>query len=190
MKLASLFLFFIIIAAPVLAAEGDAPPKLTLEQKREESLDILFGQLRGSQDPNAQAIAQKIWEIWERPTSDTAGVLMGQAERASNARELDAAKQILDQVIETYPDMAEGWNKRATLMYLKGDYAAALADLDKTLDLEPRHFGALAGRGLIFQAQEKWSDALTAYRAALAINPTMEGVQDAVKWLEKAQPEI
>ncbi len=177
-------------ASPCMAEDSADLPKLTLQQKRDESLDILFGQLRGSNMLAANPIEQKIWEIWERPLSDTAGVLMGQAERASNAREADAARAVLDQVIASYPDMAEGWNKRATLLYLKGDYDAALKDLDKTLELEPRHFGALAGRGLIFQAQEKWAEALKSYREALAINPAMDGVADAIRWIEKVQPEI
>jgi tetratricopeptide (TPR) repeat protein len=184
-----LFLGFALVS-PCVAAEGDDAPKLTLQQKRDETLDILFGQLRGADTQAANPIEQKIWEIWERPLSDTAGVLMGQAERASNARELDTAKDVLDQVVTSYPDMAEGWNKRATLLYLKGDYDAALKDLDRTLDLEPRHFGALAGRGLIYQAQEKWGEALSAYRQGLSINPAMDGVADAIRWIEKVQPEI
>jgi tetratricopeptide (TPR) repeat protein len=93
-------------------------------------------------------------------------------------------------VVDAYPDMAEGWNKRATVLYLRGDYDAALKDLDKTLELEPRHFGAMAGRGLIYQAQEKWGEALSAYRAALSINPAMDGVAEAIRWIEKVQPEI
>jgi tetratricopeptide (TPR) repeat protein len=190
MKFAVSIVLCLAVASPSFAAEGQDPPKLTLQQKRDESLDILFGQLRGSQMPVANSIEQKIWDIWERPLSDTAGVLMAQAERASNARELDAAKAVLDQVVDAYPDMAEGWNKRATVLYLRGDYDAALKDLDKTLELEPRHFGAMAGRGLIYQAQEKWGEALSAYRAALSINPAMGGVAEAIRWIEKVQPEI
>jgi tetratricopeptide (TPR) repeat protein len=178
------------LAVPAMAAENAAEPKLTLEQKREETLDILFGELKGAKELGAPAIEQQIIALWAKPLSDTAGVLLGQAARAITADEGDAAKAVLDQTIASYPSFAEAWNTRAALSYARGDYGSALKDIEKTLDLEPRHFRALAGRGLIYQTQEKWSDALRAYREALSINPNMPGVRDAVKQLEKIQPEI
>jgi tetratricopeptide (TPR) repeat protein len=192
---------FLILAAyvaafslPALAAEGTGPdiskPDLTLEQKREEALDMLFGELHGVGDEGAAAIEQKIWTVWAKPLSDTAGVLLGQADRAMGANESDAAKAVLDQTIAAYPQFAEAWNKRATLAFARGDYGSSLKDIEQVLALEPRHFGALAGRGMIYQAQKKWSDALAAYREALTINPHMPGVKDAIKQIEKIEREI
>jgi tetratricopeptide (TPR) repeat protein len=169
---------------------GKPIKELTLQQKREETLDILFGQLRLVSEGEAPGIEQKIWDVWGRPQSDTAGVLLAQATKAMNANDGKSARGILDQVIESYPSFTEGWNKRATLEYIEGNYAASLKDIEKVLEIEPRHFGALAGRGLILQTQEKWSEALAAYREALAINPNMLGVKDAIKELEKFQREI
>jgi tetratricopeptide (TPR) repeat protein len=181
-------------ASAALAAEGtgtdSSKPELTLEQKREEALDILFGELRGAGDEGAAAIEQKIWTVWSKPLSDTAGVLLGQANRAMEANETDAAKAVLDQTIAAYPQFAEAWNKRATLSFVRGDFGSSLKDIEQVLALEPRHFGALAGRGMIFRAQEKWSDALAAFREALAINPHMPGIEDAIKQIEKIEREI
>jgi tetratricopeptide (TPR) repeat protein len=98
--------------------------------------------------------------------------------------------RILNQLIETYPSYAEAWNKRATLNFMIGRYNDSLADIDKVLDLEPRHFGALAGRGMIYRAQEKWGDALDAFRQAIRINPNMTAVKDAIRDLEKREPSL
>jgi Tfp pilus assembly protein PilF len=71
-----------------------------------------------------------------------------------------------------------------------GNYDTSLADIEKVLDLEPRHFGALAGRGMIYQAQQKWSAALAAFREALSMNPNMPGVKNAIHELEKREQDI
>ena len=93
-------------------------------------------------------------------------------------------------MIASYPSYAEAWNKRATLNFMVGKYKASLSDIEKVLDLEPRHFGALAGRGMIYNAQEEWSLALDAYRDALAVNPNMPSVKSAIKELEKRLQDI
>jgi tetratricopeptide (TPR) repeat protein len=158
---------------------------------REETLDRLFASLhKASDEQAAKAAEEKIWELWLRSDSPTAEVLLGQAVVAMNAAENAASLEILDRIVAAYPSYAEAWNKRATLQFMLGNYDASLRDIDKVLDLEPRHFGALAGRGMIYQRQEKWGPALDAYREALKMNPNMPGVKNAIQELEKRERDI
>jgi tetratricopeptide (TPR) repeat protein len=184
-----------LLGAPVWAGDTATEPvpvkKLTPHEMRDETLDILFGSLRkAGNERAAKATEQKIWEVWSQSDSATADVLLGQAVVAMNAYDSASSRAILDQVVESYPTYAEAWNKRATLNFMVGEFDASLADIDKVLELEPRHFGALSGRGMIYQAQEKWGPALQAFKDALAINPNMQSVKDSIADLEKRQPEI
>ena len=94
------------------------------------------------------------------------------------------------QLIAIAPELSEAWNKRATLYFMMGRYEESLADIDRVLDLEPRHFGALAGRGMIYRKQENYGAALEAFRRALAINPNMPGVKDAISEIDSLQQPI
>ena len=87
------------------------------------------------------------------------------------------------------PEFAEAWNKRATLYYLMGHYRLA-HDIGKTVDLEPRHFGALSGRGMVLMKMGKNAEALAAFKEALAVNPNMMGAKLSVQALEKQFPEL
>ena len=104
--------------------------------------------------------------------------------------EYDAAEKILIQLVESYPDFAEGWNRRATLYFMEQRFDASLTDIDHVLALEPRHFGALAGKAAILRSQHKDIEALKVLKETLAINPHMASVAEAIKELEKAQPDI
>jgi tetratricopeptide (TPR) repeat protein len=186
---------FVIFAAPGLARDGEEtsiPLKnLTTREMREETLDRLFASLhKASDEQAAKATEEKIWELWSRSDSPTAEVLLGQAVVAMGDSENAASLEILDRIIAAYPSYAEAWNKRATLQFMLGNYDASLRDIDKVLDLEPRHFGALAGRGMIYQRQEKWGPALDAFREALKMNPNMTGVKNAIQELEKRERDI
>jgi tetratricopeptide (TPR) repeat protein len=186
---------FVIFAAPGLARDGEEtniPLKnLTTREMREETLDRLFASLHKAYDEQAaKATEEKIWELWSRSDSPTAEVLLGQAVVAMGDSENAASLEILDRIISAYPSYAEAWNKRATLQFMLGNYDASLRDIDKVLDLEPRHFGALAGRGMIYQRQEKWGPALDAFREALKMNPNMTGVKNAIQELEKRERDI
>ena len=155
-------LALLVLAVPGLARDGEetnVPLKnFSAQEMREESLDRLFASLRkASGEQAAKATEEKIWELWSRSDSATAEVLLGQAVMAMGAADNAASLEILDRIIVAYPTFAEAWNKRATLHFMIGNYDASLADIEKVLDLEPRHFGALAGRGMIYQRQGKWS---------------------------------
>lgn len=185
----------VVFAAAGLARDGaeTAIPlkNLSAQEIREESLDRLFASLRkASGEQAAKATEEKIWELWSRSDSATAEVLLGQAVVAMGAADNAASLEILDRIIAAYPTYAEAWNKRATLHFMIGNYDTSLSDIAKVLDLEPRHFGALAGRGMIYQRQGKWSEALSAFREALSMNPNMVGVKNAVQELSKREQDI
>ena len=88
-------------------------------------------------------------------------------------------------MVKLRPDYVEAWNRRATLYYLQNDYGHSLADIQQVLAREPRHFGALAGLGMIMQELGDDKHALEAFRKALAVNPHLEKVPDLVKTLSE-----
>jgi Tfp pilus assembly protein PilF len=102
---------------------------------------------------------------------------------AMNARDLATARRHLDVLIAIEPNYAEGWNKRATVFFMEGDFAASLADIRRTLEIEPRHFGALSGLGMILERMDQKAGALKAFRDALAIHPQMPAVRSRVEAL-------
>jgi len=148
------------------------------------SLDTLFGALKIAPDEaSARAIEERIWVVWIASGSDTCNLLMSRVKDASDDKDYDLAIKLLDAVIAIKPDYVEAWNRRATVYYLKQDYAHSLADIAEVLAREPRHFGALSGLGMILQEIGDDKDALNAYRKALAIDPHLENVPDVVKTL-------
>jgi tetratricopeptide (TPR) repeat protein len=120
---------------------------------------------------------------WIASGSDTCNLLMSRVKDASDDKDYDLAIRLLDAVIAIKPGYVEAWNRRATVYYLKQDYAHSLADIAEVLAREPRHFGALSGLGMILQEIGDDKDALDAYRKALAIDPHLENVPDVVKTL-------
>ena len=135
-------------------------------------LDELFVQLHDAPDEaTARAISDRIWTIWVNPTDpDLKGRMMDVME-ARSMRSIETTIALLDQLVLDYPDYAEGWNQRATMHFMRGDYEASIADCARVLELEPRHFGALAGRAVIYLQQGKRSLALRDMKAALSLHP-------------------
>lgn len=150
------------------------------------NLDTLFDALKIAPDAeSAKAIEERIWALWMVSGSDTCNLLMGRVKAATDAKDYELATKLLDAVIELKPGYTEAWNRRATLYYLQKDYGHALADIREVLVREPRHFGALSGLGLILQELGDDKHALEAYSRALAIDPHLEHVDDAVKTLRE-----
>jgi tetratricopeptide (TPR) repeat protein len=173
------------------SAEVKLEKKLSPSELRSDELDRLFGSLQantGLRDPGKTQAS--IWELWSQSDSPTADLLLGQSGAALNDEEPNIAEEILNTVIEKYPNYAEAYNKRSTLYFRMRRYDASLKDIEKVLDLEPRHFGALSGRGMIYQQQGKTREALKALREALAINPHLAQVEQAIKLIEKQEPGI
>lgn len=149
-------------------------------------LDKLFSELAATHSSeDAEAIEAKIWSIWlvPPPGQEVAAAMERGLQSMALGQGFDAMRAF-DQVIKLAPDFAEGWNKRATVRYLLGDLDGSIADIDRTLKLEPRHFGALSGLGLCRLAQEKPAEALDAFDAALKINPNLRE-RDQIEALRK-----
>jgi tetratricopeptide (TPR) repeat protein len=163
----------------------EAPNKLPkVGSDRTRGLDFLFGALKAAPDQaSAKHVEARIWALWLQTPSDTAALLMMRAKAAMDAHQMDVAQKLLDSVVKLRPDYIEAWNRRATLYYLRNDYAHSLQDIEQVLIREPRHFGALAGLGMIMQDIGDEKRALDAFRKALAINPHLEKVPDLVKSL-------
>jgi tetratricopeptide (TPR) repeat protein len=150
------------------------------------NLDTLFEALKVAPDvDSAKAIEDRIWAVWMVSGSDTCNLLMGRAKAAADEKDYDLAIKLLDAVVELRPDYVEGWNRRATMYYLKRDYAHSIADIREVLAREPRHFGALSGLGLILQEIGDDKHALEAYRRVLAIVPHEERIAETVKSLSE-----
>ena len=188
----TLIAFFLATALPALAVAQTVlavPLEKSDTLKPSEQLDQLFGKLHQT-SVDSQSIEKNIWDLWARNPSPTAEVLLAQGTAAMNASELDAAEQTLIQLVESYPDFAEGWNRRATLYFMEKRYDASLVDIEHVLALEPRHFGALAGKGMILRLQGKTIEALKVLQEALQMNPHMDSVAEAIKDIEKNDPNI
>ncbi|WP_225712648.1 tetratricopeptide repeat protein [Bradyrhizobium semiaridum] len=163
----------------------EAPAKLPkVPADRVRGLDFLFGALKAAPDEDsARHVEARIWALWLQTPSDTAALLMVRAKAAIDAQNMDVALKLLDAVIKLRPDYVEAWNRRATIYYIKNDYVRSLEDLQQVLVREPRHFGALAGVGMIMQALGDDKRALDAFRKALAVDPFLEKVPEIVKQL-------
>ena len=198
MRGSSLLLLALLVSASPSLAESEAEALAeTVEVKprkpsevRAEQLDILLARLHKTEGDGREPLEAKIWALWSASDSPTAEVLLQQAQKAMEAGAPAESMSILDRLVGAFPDFAEAWNKRATLYYLMKRDDASLADIDKVLDLEPRHFGALAGKGMILQRQKKYSAAREAYEDALAINPGIEQVKSALKELDRLEQGI
>ncbi len=157
--------------AVVLALALATPARARQDDPR---LDALFEQLLAIEDfAEARSVEAKIWLIWIESGDESLDALMTRGIDAMNARNLDAALESFNGIVEADPDFAEGWNKRATVYYLMARYDASIDDVVRTLTLEPRHFGALSGMGLIQSALDDDEAALAWFERALAANPHM-----------------
>ncbi len=102
-----------------------------------------------------------------------------------NDRDFDAAIEAFSEVIDRHPEFAEGWNKRATVYFMMGNYTQSAKDIKQTLILEPRHFGALSGLGLIYGRLERPKAAIAAFKEALEVNPWLPGPKQNIRALEQ-----
>jgi tetratricopeptide (TPR) repeat protein len=169
---------------PGLAQEFAAPPDKLPKVQRGQDLDFLFGALKAAPDAEAAKLVEgRIWAIWVVSKSDTANLLMTRARAAAEAKDFDLAVQLLDSIVVLRPDYVEGWNRRATVHFLRKDYTRSIEDIRQVLAREPRHFGALAGLGTILQELGDDKRALEVYRKAVEINPHMTRIPDLIQSL-------
>ncbi len=147
-------------------------------------LGVLFEQLKLAPDPDAARVVESaIWNIWGQVEDRATGILLGEGISAMGRGDLRAALGKFDQIVAIAPGFAEGWNKRATVHYLLGNFEKSLVDIGETLALEPRHFGALSGRGLVYLQLDEEELALNSFEAALEVYPLASGAKQNVKIL-------
>lgn len=162
--------------APIPACAQNAAGKPVSSQS--ETLNSLFDELKSEAEPaSAKRITDRIWAKWRDSGSATGNLLMQWANTALNEKKYGLALDFLDQLIVLMPDYAEGWNQRATLHFVMGNYAKSMSDINHVLALEPRHFGALAGMAAIFTANGNDELALRAWEQVLAVYPANREAQ-------------
>jgi tetratricopeptide (TPR) repeat protein len=154
-----------------------------LPEDREARLDALFERLAAAETGAHQRDEQEILRLFGSSGSDTADLLVRRGRDALSEENAARAIAHAGAAIDHFPDFAEAWNLRATAFYMRGRLGQALADIERTLALEPRHFGALSGLGVILEQLGREADALAAYRAALAVNPHMDQIRESAERL-------
>ncbi len=174
-RLRALALALLLALAPVFAAADQNDP----------DLPALFERLRTPLTPEeAEQVNRRIWLLWLRSDDPTVNRLMTRGIAAMQRGALGPALAFFGAVTMRAPEFAEGWNKRATLLYLMGRHEESVAAVERVLALEPRHYGALSGLGMILVALDREAEALVWLRRALAINPHLVGVQTLVAAIE------
>jgi tetratricopeptide (TPR) repeat protein len=137
-------------------------------------------------DPFVRAIAERtLWEVWSRSGETEIDALFANGVQEMSEGLGEAAVQTFTKIIERRPDFAEGWNKRATMLYLLGKYQESLADCDEVIKRNPHHFGALSGYGMIYLKLRDPARALTYFERALAVNPNLTQVEETAQALRR-----
>ncbi|PTX56621.1 tetratricopeptide repeat protein [Litoreibacter ponti] len=148
-------------------------------------LDALFEELAQPELENWELVERKIWREWSRSGSPAMDLLLRRGRNAMRAGDLEKAIDHFTALTDHAPEFAEGWNARATAFFNAEEYGLSIADIGRTLSLNPRHFGALQGLGRILEELEQEDDALKAYQAAAAIHPHRDGIKEAIERLER-----
>ncbi|MGB8812853.1 MAG: tetratricopeptide repeat protein [Paracoccaceae bacterium] len=175
--LAALVAIF-IACVPVMAQTGGQTPG------KAPDLDAMFTELATADEAAAGRIEADIWREWSKSGSPAMDLLLERGRQAMEQGDFEAAIEHLTALIDHAPDFAEGWNARATAYFQAGQFGPSVADIQHTLALNPRHFGALAGFGMILEELDRPEQALEVYRAALAIHPHLQGVLEGIERLE------
>jgi tetratricopeptide (TPR) repeat protein len=169
-------LLVFLLMTPVAASADQKDPRLP----------ELFDLLKKAPDPgSAQQVEGMIWALWFHSDNPEVLKLMNTGVTAMSQSDFNQAIDAFKRVTRIAPDFAEGWNKLATVHYLVGDYQDSLDEIGHTLELEPRHFGALSGLGLVQVELHHTEQALDAFERALDVYPMMQGARLNAEVLKK-----
>jgi len=177
----AMLLFFIAVSASLACLLGASSARA---DQRDPRLDRLFAQLRDAKSElEAAAVSDQIWAIWNSAADPSLDALMRQGSAALEQGELLRAVELFSLIIDRDRDFAEAWNKRATAYYVMRDYESSIRDVVQLLELEPRHFKALSGMGLIYSELRADGPALRWFERALEVHPYLDGVPQRVRAL-------
>lgn len=154
---------------------------ISFADQSDPRLGTLFIDLQETTDPNiAKRAESQIWAIWHESPDEQSLEIMRDARASLSRSDFDSAIALLNQLVAHVPGYAEAWNQRAIALFLAEDFSGALRDIEQTLLLEPRHFGALSGRGQVYLHLEEPQLALNAFEQALDRNPWMANIRDQI----------
>ena len=177
MKFKEILIIFIFIFSSLSEVFAD---------ERKKQLDKLFNELKIDNPALTFEVEQKIREIWStHPKKNELTVMLSEGSTLVKDDKLNEAVNIFTKVIELDPSWAEAWNKRATVLYLLGEFQKSQNDIDKVLELEERHFGALAGQGLVNIQLKNYDKAIMSYEKAQKIYPTMKSPKIMIKEIKE-----
>lgn len=186
MRILFAFLTTLFLSSVVLPAWADDPVDPPVAVTKEARIDQLFADLKRERNEKAaERIAGRIWSEWFQSGSASVDLMMQWSQKAIENQKFDVALDFLDQVVTLQPTYAEGWNRRATVHYMMKNFGKSMADIDRTLQLEPRHFGALSGLAQIMATTGHKQSALEAWQRVLGIYPMMRSAQDQVATLSE-----
>ena len=169
-----LVIIFLFLSTSVLTAN-----------ERDDQLDKLFYELKKNVSSSSSSIARQIWTLWStHPTDQKLTSMLDEGSRLVQDKKLISAVDVFTEVIEMDSSWAEAWNKRATVFYMIGEFQKSQDDIDKVLKLEKRHFGALAGQGLVNIQLKNYEKAILSYKKAQEIYPSMQSPKTMIKQIE------
>lgn len=170
-----LFILAISLTNPLLYAD-----------QTDDRLTALFATLQVTENPRTiQVTESQIWEIWLQHANADVEQLMLVGTQRMNAQRFAEAMVVFNRLTEGFPNYAEGWNKRATLHYVLGNFDASVSDIEKTLELEPRHFGALSGLGMVYIQRKELAKAKRAFETLIEVHPNSPNAKQNLELVEE-----
>jgi tetratricopeptide (TPR) repeat protein len=151
------------------------------DQKDERLIELFDKLFLSTNNMEASKLLFNIWDIWSIADNQETQIIFDEANQFMDVGELDNAIELFTKVVKQSPEFAEGWNKRATVYFLKGELNKSISDIEKTLNLEPRHFGALDGLAEIYLIKDDLISAAATYKRILEIIPSSKKSQDRLK---------
>ena len=148
-------------------------------------LPALFRELRDPDDLVRALTENSIWQVWSRSGDPTVDALFKVGVGQMNQGQAQAAIDTFTEIITRKPEFAEGWNKRATIYFLIGEYDKSLADCDEVIKRNPQHWGALSGYGQIYVQLDQPERAIVYFQRALAVNPNLQNVENMIQQLKQ-----